>query len=87
MTETQQRKMDAIQAMHRELAADGKLSERSPIKVADRIRSLAPVCNSPKWRDALERYAQFVLVNTADNPDLLDWAYSQGSVYFGYEVF
>lgn len=89
-TQTEQRKTAAIQAMHADICPPTETGPLlnpeydTPEKMAARIRELAPVIRSEKWRDAVEHYAYFV--ETEGKDGRLSWAYFQGSVYFAHMV-
>ena len=82
---TAEKKTAAIRAMHDEICTRGQAFDTAKWTaetLAARIRELSTVIRSPKWRNAVESYAQFV----EENPQNISWAYFQGSVYFAYEI-
>jgi hypothetical protein len=81
---TATKKTTAIQAFHGSIEfGDNKQIKLNTSELAQKIRDeLMTVINSPKWRSAVEGYAQFVEAH----PDATNWAYFQGSVYFAYDV-
>lgn len=56
-------------------------------RLAELIRDLIPTHKrSPKFRDAMTGWAAFIEREVKSNPECLDWAVLQGSVYAGYEL-
>jgi len=94
---TEARKIAAAKAAYSEInlhlgisGLAGSVADWTPEQVAERIRELADVIRSGKWRDAVESYARFVLANSEGKngpADHLTWAVGQGSVYFSSAAF
>lgn len=56
-------------------------------RIAKLMRELIPTHNrSPKFRNAMETWAQFIERETKAASENLDWAVLQGSIYAGYSL-
>lgn len=82
---TQERKIAALRALY-DKVGKCQLPEWTSERVAEAIREMAPAIRSELWRASVESYAQFVEHEAEEDERLTNWAYFQGSVYFGSAV-
>lgn len=79
MTNAQNKRGDALQALYVKYPSDQMFSRKT---LAADIRALSILGRTEHWRGRIEQWAQMV----EDIENTLIWAYQQGSVYAAYAI-